>query len=204
MDGYTDVRLFGVAIGIVSNINDPLNLGRVKVVLPWMGDQVETDWARLVTPMAGPDRGFYFRPDVHDEVLVAFDHGNPEMPYVLGALWSGTDNPPVSDPDATNNVRMIKSRAGSVLKFSDVQDDTRIEIADSSGNNMIVIRASENSITITADADVTITAGQGKLTLSGSSVEITAKTSMTVDASDSLGVKTNGELSLKGSTVNIN
>jgi uncharacterized protein involved in type VI secretion and phage assembly len=204
MDGYTDVRLFGVAIGIVSNINDPKHLGRVKVVLPWLGDQVETDWARLVTPMAGPDRGFYFRPEVQDEVLVAFAHGNPEMPYVLGALWNGTDKPPVSDPEAANDVRMIRSRAGSVLKFSDAQDDVRIEIADSSGSNMIVIRASENSITITAAGDVTITAGEGKLTLSGSSVAISAKTAMTVDASDSLDVKVTGELSLKGSTVNIN
>lgn len=210
MDAYAaalasnDVRLFGVAIGIVSNINDPEGLGRVKVVLPWMAEVVESDWARVATPMAGPDRGFYFRPDVNDEVLVAFEHGNPDMPYVLGGLWNGQDKPPVSDPDSSNEVRMIKSRGGSTIKFSDVQDDAQIHIIDSSGKNSIVIRASDNSITITADGDITLQSDQGKLTLSGDSVEITAKSGVQIEAGQAMEVKATGQLTLKGSVVNIN
>jgi phage baseplate assembly protein V len=210
MDAYAaalasnDVRLFGVAIGIVSNINDPEGLGRVKVVLPWMAEVVESDWARVATPMAGPDRGFYFRPDVNDEVLVAFEHGNPDMPYVLGGLWNGQDKPPVSDPDSSNDVRMIKSRGGSTIKFSDVEDDAQIHIIDSSGKNSIVIRASDNSITITADGDITLRSDQGKLTLSGDSVEIAAKSGVQIEAGQAMEVKATGQLTLKGSVVNIN
>jgi phage baseplate assembly protein V len=205
MDAYVnDAHLYGVAVGIVSNINDPEGLGRVKTVLPWMADTVETDWARVATPMAGPGRGIYFRPDVNDEVLVAFEHGNPDMPYVLGGLWNGQDQPPVADPDSTNDVRMIKSRAGSTIKFSDVMDDAQIHIVDSSGKNMIVIRASDNSITITADGDITLQAGQGKLTLTGDSVEITATSGLKIEASQAMDVEATGQLTLKGSVVNIN
>jgi phage baseplate assembly protein V len=205
MDAYVnDAHLYGVAVGIVSNINDPEGLGRVKTVLPWMTDTVETDWARVATPMAGPGRGIYFRPDVNDEVLVAFEHGNPDMPYVLGGLWNGKDQPPVADPDSTNDVRMIKSRGGSTIKFSDVTDDAQIHIIDSSGKNTIVIRASDNSITITADGDITLQAGQGKLTLTGDSVEITATSGLKIEASQAMDVKATGQLTLKGSVVNIN
>ena len=210
MDAYAsalasnDVRLPGVAIGTVSNINDPEGLGRVKVLLPWMADGVESDWARVATLMAGPDRGFYFRPDVSDEVLVAFEHGNPDMPYVLGGLWNGKDKPPVSDPDSRNEVRMIKSRGGSTIKFSDVTDDAQIHIIDSSGKNTIVIRASDNSITITAASDITVQSSEGKLTLSGNSVEITAKSGVKIEASQAMEVTAAGQLTLKGSVVNIN
>jgi phage baseplate assembly protein V len=205
MDAYVnDAHLYGVAVGIVSNINDPERLGRVKTVLPWMADGVESDWARVATPMAGPGRGIYFRPDVNDEVLVAFEHGNPDMPYVLGGLWNGKDQPPVTDPDNRNDVRMIKSRGGSTIKFSDVEDDAQIHIVDSSGKNMIVIRASDNSITITADGDITLQTAKGKLTLTGNSVEITAKSGVKIEASQAMDVKATGQLTLKGSVVNIN
>jgi uncharacterized protein involved in type VI secretion and phage assembly len=210
MDAYdaglpgTDDRLFGVVIGIVTNNKDPEGLGRVKVWLPWMAETVETDWARVVTPMAGQGRGIYFLPEVNDEVLVAFEHGNPNLAYVLGGLWNGKDAPPLSNADGHNDVRAIKSRGGSMIRFSDVTDDARIEIVDSSGENTIVIRARDNSITITAAGDITISAGDGKLKLSGASVEIAATSTMKIEASQAMEVKAAGQLTVKGSVVNIN
>jgi uncharacterized protein involved in type VI secretion and phage assembly len=199
-----DPRMWGVVTGIVTNIDDPLGLGRVKTALPWMGEEVESDWARVVTPMAGPGRGIYFRPEINDEVLVAFEHGNPDMPYVLGGLWNGQDAPPVNDQAATNDIRMIKSRSGSTITFNDDENDARIEIIDNSGSNMIVIRASDNSITITADGDITVKAGSGKLTLSGESVDISATSGLNIEATGSMAVKSAGELTVQGSLVKIN
>jgi len=72
-----DSRFYGVAFAIVTNNKDPDGLGRVKLKLPWMADAAESDWARVVTPMAGAGRGFYCLPEVDDEVLVAFEHGSP-------------------------------------------------------------------------------------------------------------------------------
>ena len=200
----TDERFFGVAIGVVTNNNDPDGLGRVKVSLPWMADQVESDWARVVTPMAGPGRGVYFLPEVNDEVLVAFEHGNPDMPFVLGGLWNGEDRPPASNSDGKNDLRMIRSRSGNQIRLTDTDGDARIEIIDSTGQNTIVIRAKDNSITITSAGDIAISADKGKVKLSGESVEIIATTTVKAEASQGMELKSSGQLTIKGSAVNIN
>jgi len=200
----TDERFFGVAIGVVTNNKDPDGLGRVKMSLPWMADQVESDWARVVTPMAGPGRGVYFLPEVNDEVLVAFEHGNPDTPYVLGGLWNGKDKPPESNSDGKNDLRAIRSRSGNIIRLSDAEGDAKIEIIDSSTKDTIVIRAKDNSITITADGDVTIQSSNGKLKLSGNGVEITSTSTVKIEASQGMDLKSSGQLNVKGSVVNIN
>ena len=118
-DDKKEGRLYGVVFGIVTNNKDPEGLGRVKVKLPWMADELESNWARVVTPMAGAQRGIYFLPEVDDEVLVAFEHGSAEHPYVLGALWNGKDKPPESNSDGKNNTRTIRSRSGHVIRLTD-------------------------------------------------------------------------------------
>jgi phage baseplate assembly protein V len=199
-----DSRFYGVAFAVVTNNKDPDGLGRVKVKLPWMADDAETDWARVVAPMAGKGRGMYFLPEVDDEVLVAFEQGNPESPYVLGALWNGKDKPPENNSDGTNDLRTIKSRSGHVIRLTDTKDAGKIEIADSSGKNSIVISTKDNSITITADKDVTITSTNGKLKLSGKGVEIKSTAEVKVEASQNMDLKAGPQLNVKGSTVNIN
>ena len=87
-------RIYGMVIGIVTNNQDPDKLGRVKVRFPWLSDEDESQWARMLTPMAGDNRGMYFIPEVDDEVLVAFEQGDMRFPYILGALWNGEDKPP--------------------------------------------------------------------------------------------------------------
>jgi len=199
-----DGRFFGVAIGIVTNNKDPDGLGRVKLKLPWMADDMESTWARIATLMAGAGRGAYFLPEVDDEVLVAFEHGSPEFPYVLGALWNGKDKPPESNSDGKNNVRVIKSRSGHVIRLTDTKGSEQIEIIDKSAKNSIVITTKDNKITITAEADVVIQATNGKLQLSGKGVEITSKADVKIEASGNLALKSNAQLNIKGQVVNIN
>jgi uncharacterized protein involved in type VI secretion and phage assembly len=199
-----DIRFYGVVIALVTNNNDPDDLGRVKLRLPWLDDESESDWARVMTPMAGAGRGFYFLPEVDDEVLVAFEHGSPESPYVLGALWNGKDKPPESNQDGKNQVRMIKSRSGHVIRLTDKDGEEQIEIVDGSAKNSIVIRTSDNSITITADADLTIQAKQGKLKLSGNGVEINSNAGVAIEASQNMDLKAGPQLNIQGSMVNIN
>ena len=76
-------RLYGVVVGIVTNNQDPDGMGRVKVRFPWLSATEESWWARIAVPMAGKDRGAYFLPEVDDEVLVAFEHGEVRSPYLL-------------------------------------------------------------------------------------------------------------------------
>jgi uncharacterized protein involved in type VI secretion and phage assembly len=199
-----DGRFYGVVIGIVTDNKDPGGLGRVKASLPWLADDAETDWARVVTPMAGARRGMYFLPEAGDEVLVAFEHGDPAAPYVLGSLWNGKDVPPESNGSGKNDVRVIRSRNGNVIRLSDAKDDEKIEITDASAKNTIVISTKDNSITITAASDVTIKSGGGKLTLSGNGVEITSAGAVKIEAGQGMDLKSRGRLTIKGATVDIN
>jgi uncharacterized protein involved in type VI secretion and phage assembly len=199
-----DGRFYGVVIGIVTDNKDPGGLGRVKASLPWMADDAETDWARVVTPMAGGKRGIYFLPEVNDEVLVAFEHGDPAAPYVLGSLWNGKDEPPESNANGKNDIRVIRTRSGNVIRLSDAKGDEKIEIIDAAAKNTIVISTKDNSIAITAASDVTIRSGNGKLTLSGKGVEITSTAAVKIEGSQGMDLKTPARLTIKGATVNIN
>jgi uncharacterized protein involved in type VI secretion and phage assembly len=203
--GAVDQRFFGVSIGVVTNNKDPDGLGRVKVKLPWLADTAESDWARVASPMAGAARGLYLLPEVDDEVLVAFEHGNPETPYVVGSLWNGKDKPPEANSDGKNDRRTLKSRSGHVIRLNDTKDSETIEIVDKSGKNSIVIATKDNSVTISADADITITSAKGKLILSGKGgVEITSGAALKAEAKGNLDLKGGPQLNVRGSTVNIN
>ena len=87
-------KIYGFVIGIVTNNQDPDGLCRVKVKFPWLSDEVESWWARCAQPMAGADRGTMLIPEIDDEVLIGFEHGDVRFPYVVGALHNGVDKPP--------------------------------------------------------------------------------------------------------------
>jgi phage baseplate assembly protein V len=199
-----DGRFNGVAVAIVTNNKDPDGLGRVKVKLPWLDDQVESDWARVVTAMAGAGRGLYWLPEVDDEVLVAFEHGRPDSLYVLGGLWNGKDKPPEDNKDGKNNVRALKTRSGHVIRLTDADGDEKIEIIDKTGKNSIVISAKDKTVTIGADADIIVKSTNGKLKLSGNGVEITSQAAVKIEASQNVDLKAGAQLNVKGQMVNIN
>lgn len=213
-------RFYGVVVGVVTNNQDPEDMHRVKVRFPWLGDDIESNWARVTAFMAGNDRGAYFLPEVDDEVLVAFEHGRVDYPFVLGSLWNGQDIPPESNQNGENNHRVFRSRSGHVLLFNDTDGSETIEIVDKSEKNKIVIDTANNSITIEADSDIAIKSANGKLTMEANGIEIrsqeavsieasqgmdiTSKTSLSVNASASMDIKSDAQLSVKGAMINLN
>lgn len=197
-------RFYGVTIAEVTNNKDEEGLGRVKVKFPWLSDTDESFWARILTPMAGKAYGMYFLPEVGDEVLVAFEHGMIEFPYILGGLWNGKDKPPDTNSDGKNNKRVIKSRSGNIIRLDDTEGEEKIEIIDKSGKNSIVISTKDNKITIAADADITIQSSQGKLKLSGKGIEIDSQAEIKITASQNMDLKAGPQLNIKGNIVNIN
>ncbi|HTR14872.1 MAG TPA: phage baseplate assembly protein V [Roseiarcus sp.] len=197
-------RIYGVVVGVVTNNQDPDGLARVKVKFPWLSDGDESGWARVATLKAGNKRGFYFLPEVGDEVLVAFEHGDVRFPYVLGGLWNGSDAPPITNDDGKNNAGIIQSRSGHVVKFNDEDGKETIEIVDKSQKNSIVIDTSENTITVTTDKDLTLSAPKGTIKLDAQKVQITSSGSTEVKATGNMNVEASGTMTVKGSTVNIN
>ncbi len=189
-------KIFGVVMGIVSNNQDPDNMGRVRVKFPWLSDDHESWWARIAMPMAGPKRGTYFLPEVEDEVLVAFEHGDVRFPYVIGSLWNGKDSPPETNGDGKNNRRLIHSRSGHLIRLDDTDGDEKIEIIDKSGGNSITIKSSDNSIAMTCTGKMTLHASQG--------IEITSDADVKIQATSTMDIQASATMTVKGATVNIN
>jgi uncharacterized protein involved in type VI secretion and phage assembly len=203
-EGRGPLRIAGVVVAVVTNTKDPKNMGRVKVKFPWLSDNDESNWARVAAPMAGKGRGAYFPPEVHDEVLVAFEQGDVRFPYLLGALWNGKDEPPAANDDGKNDVRVIKSRSGHLIRLTDKDGEEKIEIIDMTGKNSIVFDSKAKTITVTSDQDITLSAPNGAIKLDAKTVEIKSSADAKVEAGQGLDVKAANEMNLKGATINLN
>ena len=206
-DGFAPAqgrRISGVLVGIVIDNQDPAGLGRVRLKFPSLADDEIGHWARVAVLMAGPDRGTFFLPEVDDEVLVAFEAGDVRRPYVLGGLWNGRDKPPETNADGKNNLRLIKSRSGHLIRLDDTAGAEKIEIVDRGGKNSITIDTAGNTITIASDADVKIEAPRGTITLSAQKIELSSTGNTEVKPQGNLALEASGTTTLKGAMVNIN
>lgn len=176
---YTNVDVFAKAEtqpAQVKDNNDPQGLGRVKVQFYAASGNAVSEWIRMVQPHSGAGKGFYFIPEIGEEVLVGFEGNNVQNPYIIGAQYNGQDKSGYAD--SQNNVKAIHTRSGHLLKFT---EDESIIISDKNGNEIqldtvggninitatntitmnaanIVMNASEN-ITNTAGVNITESAG---------------------------------------------
>jgi phage protein D/phage baseplate assembly protein gpV len=199
-----DSRVPGVVPAIVTNNEDPDGLGRVKVKYPVFSDDIESDWVRVASPMAGPERGFYWLPEVDDEVLIAFEFSDVRRPYVIGALWNGQDAPPedigsvVSGGEVVQ--RIIKTRVGHLIILEDTAGAEAIKIIDKTGDNQVLIESDENKITLQAAGDIVIEA-QGKVLVSGQGgVEIDSQAHFKAESQSGAEIKTTANLKVHGAT----
>jgi phage protein D len=114
-------------VGLVTNNNDPKNLGRVKVKFPTLTMDHESHWARVVGLGAANARGFYCLPEINDEVLVGFEHGDIHRPYIVGGVWNGKDKTVETVANTVKNgkvrLRTIKTRTGHTIQF--VEEDLK-------------------------------------------------------------------------------
>jgi uncharacterized protein involved in type VI secretion and phage assembly len=196
-------RIHGAVIGIVTNNKDDEGLGRVRVKFPWLSSTDESFWARVATPMAGPNRGIYFLPEVDDEVVVMFEHGDVHSPFIIGALWNGKDLAPANNDDGENNVRVIRSRSGHIVRLNDKKGAETIEVIDASGKNSIVIDTAKNTVTITSAQDIVLSAPDGAIRLDAQTIDAKASGDATL-AAKKADVSGADGLKLHGSRVDIN
>jgi uncharacterized protein involved in type VI secretion and phage assembly len=203
--GQEPSRIYGVVTAVVTNNQDPDGTGRVRVRFPWLAAEGEGEswWARVAVAMAGDQMGTYFLPDVDDEVLVAFERGDPRFPYVIGSLWNANRKPPEA-VDEDNTKRAIRSKSGHVVRFDDTADAEKIEIVEANGKVKITIDSAASTLAIECDKDVTIESPNGKLTLKGKGIELESSDAVTVKASGDMKLTADGSTTLKGSTVSIN
>ena len=128
-------RIYGVVNAVVTDVEDPDDMGRVKLRYPWLAEEgADSGWAPIARPLAGKDRGFHYLPEVDDEALVAFEHGVVDHPMVLGFLHNGVDKPP--DDQVDQHVRRLKSVSGHVLELDDRDGKESIRLHTNKGHQL--------------------------------------------------------------------
>ncbi|MEZ4364578.1 MAG: phage baseplate assembly protein V [Kofleriaceae bacterium] len=191
-------RMYEAVIGVVTDNRDPERLGRVKVKLPVLSEEDSTWWASVMMLGAGKNRGWFLLPEVDDEVLVLFEHGDINRPVIVGALWNGKDQPPDRNP-GNNPRRIIKSRAGSRVIFDDERDQLILE--DGAGFGRITLDAGANKVTVQSlQGDVCLQAPEGEVLIKGDELEISAGETLELHAGGDMkyGGRT---IQMKGATV---
>lgn len=178
----------GLHIGLVLELGeDPDKELKVKIQLPMLKDDANTLWARLATPDAGKGRGYYFRPEIGDEVVIGFVNDDPRQAIILGSLYSSKNSPPVrfGEPDDKNIGKGIASKKGMVIGFDDDKaivyietpgknsiklddDGKKIQLDDQHGNSIIM---DQNGITLKSAKDFKLEAS-GNVEIKGTKVDI--------------------------------
>jgi uncharacterized protein involved in type VI secretion and phage assembly len=167
----------GVAIAIVKDLNDPLGEGRIGLKYPWLPGNAASGWAPMSSPLAGKNRGMFFMPEPEDEVLVAFEHGDFDHPFILGFLWNGADAP----PESNLHHRIIKTPGGLELRFED--DNLSIQLMtpgnlsvklDDQGKKIELTTSGGLSIVMDdSQSSISLQGGGRAITMQGGSVQIT-------------------------------
>ncbi len=192
-------------VGIVTDNKDPKAWGRVKVKFPTLTEEHASHWARVVSIGAANARGFDCLPEVNDEVLVGFEHGDIHRPYVIGGVWNGKDAPPepVNDSIQGGKVRLrtIKTRTGHTLQF--VEEDKGSSKAgvrlETTGGHKIYLNDSESCIEIE-------TTGGHKITMDdrGQSISVNSTGNLSLKAKGNIEIKANGTITINGAIISLN
>jgi phage baseplate assembly protein gpV len=227
-------RLPGIYCGVVTNNNDPLRKGRVKLVLPWLSPEYETDWSLVSQVGAGKRSGALFLPEVGDEVLVGFEFGDARRPYVLGGVMTNESTytlggPPIkaTGESAAVVLRGLVSAAGNRLVFNDelppgegTPPPSVSAITLGTGDGALALSIDQVAGTITVNCQPTapnskseqgtlnIQCGQaGTINIAtgqGGQVTVDGGADLTLKAQKSITIQSSGELALKGSKITLN
>ncbi len=203
-------KIFDPVIGIVTDIKDDLKLCRIKVKIPSLPIADNSWWCNWISIGGGKDRGWFSVPEIDDEVVVMFEHGDIGRPLILGALWNGKDKAIDNNADDKNARRVFKSKSGHKITFEDVEKFILIE--DGGGiasvkidgkNNLIELTAKQGDVGIQCKDELTILAGEIAIKAKGN-LDLMGK-SGGVNASATATVKVDGNMvALKGSAIDIN
>ena len=215
-------KLNGVYPAIVTDVEDPEFLGRVLLSFPWLSETFISNWARVVQAGAGEGLGMQILPEPTDEVLVAFENGQLDSPYVLGGLFSADRlgaGPAAELVIGTPMIRAFTSREGHQLLFNDNPETSSLTLQTTFGASCIVRLSPETGIsistiegqpiTVNSDAEVTINS-EGAVLINSSEVTVSGKGAVAINGADvsitaegAIEISTEGVVSLTGSEINL-
>lgn len=208
----------GLLMGIVTDNQDPDELGRIKVSIDLLGETITTDWIPILNFYSSPEAGSYFLPDIDTKVIVSFIGKGVYNPIVLGGIWGSFQPPPVSEEnsgadlngDGENTLKFIRSRSGQRIIFDDTDGEEKIQIISKDAATRFEFLVADEMVNIESDKDITIKAG-GKLSIEAEETTMTFEGGMSleaaglaVDASDALELKSGSGITVEGSAVKLN
>jgi len=205
-----DSAIAFMVYALVTDNVDPEQLGRVKVKYPYLPNTPDSYWARLIMPMAGRERGWMTIPEIGDEVLVSFEHGNFERAIIVGSLYNGKDQPPYANEDEENNLRVFQSRSGHRLTFDDTKGEERVELVLGNEEISIICDDAEGKISVYCGGDINITTKDRfsivsqEFVLKADEVEITAGSDIVMTGGSEASVEGSAQISLKAPNVTVN
>jgi phage baseplate assembly protein gpV len=211
-------RFYGVVVGQVISLLDPLMLSRVQVKLPFIDSVDKSPWARVAVPMAGMLRGMYFIPAMDDEVLVAFEQGDVNVPYVIGCLWNAKAPPPVQSPVPT--LWAIRTQLGNQVVLTDTPPAVTLQSSPTPPASLPTPGSPVgpySTLTVKTGGiemqspQITLEAGISKVTMSPAGIELSCgPTSMKLTPAGAeisapmVTIKGNAKVSVNGALVTIN
>jgi uncharacterized protein involved in type VI secretion and phage assembly len=205
-EGPLDGGIRGVVTAVVTDVNDPSAAGRARLRFEWLAADYVSDWARVSMPGAGKVRGAVWLPEVGDEVLVAFEHGDVRRPVVIGGLWNGQDAaPPYGVPNGKPNARALVSMKGHKLVLHDEDNGESIELATAGGISIILDDVNHKvSIIASGSTKVSIEAGGDVAIASKANVTIAAGSKLTLTGQTGVELKSGATTVVKGQVLQLN
>jgi uncharacterized protein involved in type VI secretion and phage assembly len=200
----------GLVEAIVLDNKDPDQMGRVKLKFPSLPEAPESFWARLVMPMAGKNRGWMTIPEIDDEVLVAFVHGDFNHAIVLGSLYNGVDTPPYANEDEENNLRVFQSRSGHRVTFDDTAGAERVELILHNQQIEVIWDSANKQLSIFSGGDIIVEAKEDFaiqcadfILNADQSINLKAGSSMNVEAGSYINQQAGGSFKIQAPEVSV-
>ena len=201
---YTDPEAFPKSApqsAIVKDNNDPEKLGRIRVQFFWQENNAMSPWIRIAMPYSGDDRGFYFIPEIGDEVLVGFEAEDAERPFVLGSLYHGKHKPATGYPDSDNSFKGIVTRSKLKIEFDDQKKVTTIETP---AGNKVVLSDDGKSILLQDQNQNKVELNSGGITMDSlKDIKITSKSKVTIEGMTGVDISSTADAKLSGLNIDL-
>lgn len=199
---YTNTEAFPLCepqSAVVKDNKDPEKLGRVKVSFFWHDGNVTSPWIRAVNPYSANERGFYFIPEIGDEVMVGFEGGDAEKPFVIGSMYHGKNKPPSNWPNQNNSFKGIVTQSKLRIEFDDAKKITTI---DTPGGNKVVISDDQKSILLSDQNRNTVELKPDGIVMdSPKDIKITSKAKITLDSLSGVEITSKADVKVSGMNI---
>ncbi|MCE5347242.1 MAG: type VI secretion system tip protein VgrG [Bacteroidales bacterium] len=187
---------------VVKDNNDPDKLGRVRVNFFWQEDNMMSPWLRPVNAYSGAERGFYFIPEIGDEVLVGFEGGNAEKPFIIGSMYHGKNKPKTSWPDKDNSFKGIITKSNLKIEFDDKKKITTIETP---GGNKAVLSDDGKSILLQDQNNNKVELSASGITMESiKDIKIVSKSKITIEGTSGVDISSTADAKVSGLNINLN